>query len=170
MRKILVLCWFAALITGNAMSQDYKGSVGLRGGISSGFVFKGFMDEQDAFHALLSFRDNGMQATFLVEKYRPVWLDHTDRLFLFTGYGGHVGYTRWYKHFEASTSPLEADFYDRRSSPVIGADVIAGLEYRLYTHPFAFTFECKPFVELFGQRFLDVNVVDFAFSARYTFQ
>ena len=154
-----------------AGAQDYSGSVGLRGGYSSGLNFKGFVSDENAVDALLSWRDGGMQFTMLLETYRPVFLGYSEHMFLYLGYGAHVGYTRWYKRYEDNIqiNGHPTYYYHRRSSPVIGADAIAGLEYRMYRVPLAFGLDVKPFAELFGEHFININLVDFAMSFRYTF-
>ncbi|HRY99523.1 MAG TPA: hypothetical protein P5550_10760 [Bacteroidales bacterium] len=151
--------------------QDYSTSVGGRGGYSSGITFKGFLDEYRAVEAMLSWRGGGMQFTMLAQSYRPVMLEYSDHLFLFAGYGAHVGYTRWYTRHTGSQTIYghPTYFYSRRSSPVIGADAILGLEYRMYRVPLAMSLDLKPYLELFGERFVSIMPVDMAFSLRYTF-
>lgn len=151
--------------------QDYRSSIGLRGGNSSGITFKGFVDGDKAIEALASTRDGGFQFTMLMQTYRPVLLEYSEHLFFYYGYGAHVGYTRWYKRYKDDITILghPTYYYVRRSTPVIGADAIAGMEYRMYRVPLAFTLDAKPFVEVFGEDFLKIRPFDFAFSVRYTF-
>lgn len=154
-----------------ARSQDYTASAGLRGGYSSGLVFKGFAEEDKALEGLLSWREGGMQFTILLESYRPVFLEYSDHLFLYLGYGAHVGYTRSYHRYKDDFTIYghPTYYYQRRASPVIGADVIAGLEYRLYRIPLAISLDIKPFAEILGNPFFDLRLGDMAFSVRYTF-
>lgn len=169
MRKVLLVSFLILPIL--VISQDYTGSVGARGGYSSGIDFKGFMEEDRAMEALLSWRDGGMQFTMLLETYRPVFLEYSDHMFLYMGYGAHVGYTRWYKRYKDDNVIYghPTYFYQRRSSPIIGADAIAGLEYRMYRFPMAVGLDVKPFAELFGENFINIHLMDLAFSLRYTF-
>lgn len=154
-----------------AVGQDYTGSAGFRGGYSSGINFKGFVDEYKAIEALVSWRNGGVQFTMLAESYRPILLSYSEHVFLYSGYGAHAGYTRWYeRHTGAQTiNGHYTYFYQRKASPVIGADAIIGLEYRMYRVPLAFGLDAKPYIEFFGERFIEFMPVDMAFSLRFTF-
>lgn len=98
-RKItayIILCslW---IIPAGVVSQDFSQALGLRGGSSSGISYKSYMGNLGTLHGLLSFRNDGIQAHVLIEKYKPVFEEYTNDLFLFTGFGGHVGFSRWYQ-------------------------------------------------------------------------
>jgi len=168
-RKAIILCFL--VVPFMLASQDYTGSAGFRGGYSSGIGFKGFMDEEKALEALVGWRDGGMQFTMLLETYRPVFLGYSEHVFLYLGYGAHVGFTRWYERYQGDVyiNGHPTYHYSRHSSPVIGADAIAGLEYRMYRVPLAFGLDIKPFVEFFGESFISLNPMDMGFSVRYTF-
>lgn len=168
MKYILFLLLILMMPQANA--QDYTGSVGFRGGQTWGLDMKVFPSEQTAVEGIFSFRDKGVQLTLLIEKYYPLLLQNSDNLYAFVGYGGHLGYTKWYEETYDGSNPATPYYYEYKASPVIGADVIAGVEYRLYSSPFAFCLDFKPFIELFGEDFFRINFSDFGLTARYTFK
>ncbi len=168
-RKILLVVLLPFQIV--AMGQDYSGSAGFRGGYSAGINFKGFVDEYKAVEALVSWRNGGMQFAMLAESYRPILLEYSEHIFMYSGYGAHAGYTRWYERY-TGTHTINGNptyFYQRRVSPVIGADAILGLEYRMYRIPLALSLDVKPYIEFFGERFIEFMPADMAFSLRITF-
>lgn len=159
------------VLPGLIPAQEYTGSVGVRGGLSSGITFKGFMNEFNAIEAILSHRDEGVQLTILLEKYKPALMSRYENFSIYYGIGAHIGYTKWHQRIEAPEQVYGHPTYSykRRSSPVLGADGIVGIEYRMDRAPFAFGLDVRPFVELFGEHFVKMKLYDLALSARFTF-
>jgi len=146
-------------------AQEYLSAVGLRGGLSSGVTCRFFSNDENAIEALLSFRDCGIQLTAMEEKFMPVFLNYSEHIFLYYGYGGHLGYSKW----------PDEDYYNSHryyinALPLVGIDGIAGLEYRFYKFPVTTGIDFKPFSELGGRRFFRLNLCDFGITLKYTFK
>ena len=163
MKKIILLLFVVYPILVNA--QDYNTSVGFRGGESWGFTYRICSNEVNAAEALLSFRVGGMQFTAMKEIFMPVLLKYSDHFFLYTGYGGHLGYSRW----DYKNNYYENKFHGRymKASPLLGIDGVLGLEYKLFKYPFTAGLEFKPFAEFGGRRFFRLNLWDFGFTVKY---
>jgi len=148
-------------------AQEYKSSIGFRGGESFGFTYRIFNNVENAAEALLSFRDGGMQLTAMKEIFNPALLKYSDHIFLYQGYGGHLGYSRWhYKDIH------DGDYFTRypvNMFPLLGIDGLIGIEYRIYKYPLTMDIGFKPFAELGGRRFFKLSLWDFGFTVRYTF-
>jgi len=155
------------MISLQVFSQDYRYSAGLRGGYTSGITFQAYLDDQNAFQAMLSWRDGGMQFTALYEKYHPIFVDRSDHFFLYYGVGGHLGYTKGYKRYYYDNSYYT--YYESIARPVFGVDGIVGVEFRLYTVPLSFGLDYKPFAEFFGESVFRLIMYDFAFTMKYNF-
>jgi hypothetical protein len=165
MKKLLSLLLFSIPLL--SFTQNYSTCAGFRGGESWGFTYRFYNDENNATEALLSFRNGGMQLTAMKEEFSPVLLNYSSHFFLYKGYGGHLGYTRWlhddYNHF------TNEFWYHTKASPVLGIDGLIGLEYCLFKYPFTCGLEFKPFAEVGGRRFFKLNLWDFALTFKYTF-
>lgn len=168
MKTTVIICSFLLLsgLYGNA--QEYRNAVGFRGGYSSGICYQGFFNENNAVEVLLSWRDSGMQLTGIFEAYHPVMTDHYDNFFIYYGFGGHFGYTQWYRKQYYDTQP-NTFYYKQKASPVMGFDGMFGFEYKLYRVPLSFSMNYKPFMEMFGEEFIKLNFHDFGFSAKLRF-
>lgn len=162
MKRLLIILLFPLVVN----AQEYKGAVGIRGGESGGVTLQLFSDENSAAQGLLSFRRSGMQLTVLSEKYLPVFLSYSDHIFLYQGYGGHLGYERWYKWKDGDWPDYD---HHMRSSPLVGIDGVVGLEYRLFKLPLKFGLEYKPFAELSLHNVFRLNLWDFGVTIHYTF-
>lgn len=145
-------------------AQDYQTTIGLRCGVSSGFSLKFYKDEANAIEGLLSFRQHGMQLTVLKEYYRPIMLKHSDHIFAFYGWGGHLGF-QW-----PSTDDYHWDYPPMiySAGPTAGIDAIIGAEYRFYKVPFTLGMNFKPFAEVSFTRFFFLNLWDYGFSIKYS--
>jgi hypothetical protein len=162
-KKILLLLLATPLLL---QAQDYTKAIGFRGGESWGFTVSLFSDEKNAAEALLSFRNGGMQLTAMKETFMPVLLNYSTHIFFYKGYGGHLGFVRTNREGKDTYS---SDYHRRRSFPLAGIDGVLGLEYRLYKYPLTAGFDFKPFAELGGSRIFRLDLWDFGFIIRYTF-
>ncbi len=147
-------------------AQNYYRSAGIRGGISSGFTYRQFLEPDLAYEGLLSFRKGGIQFSVLRQRLQPT-LMHISEDFYFTyGYGGHVGvtYTDTYKFFFR-----EYSHSDKRFSPLIGMDGYLGLEYHFPMLPVQIGLDFKPFFEITVYEFFQMSVCDIGFNIKYTF-
>lgn len=166
MRTFLILCLMALGLTNYAQQQEF--AAGVRGGLSSGLTFQNFYTPDEDVKILLSFREGGMQLTGLMEIYKPVMLSYQDQFFMYYGAGVHAGYTR-YHHNRWRDDNKYGSYYYPRTRPVLGADAIIGIEYRVEQIPITVGFDYKPFFEFFGQQFFRLSFSDFAFTLKYNF-
>ena len=163
--KIIHLAILLLIMT-NMSGQYYTRSVGIRGGESSGFIYRNMNDELSGMEFLLSFRKNGVQVTLLREFFDPGRFDISEFLFLVTGYGAHAGFA----HDDEFSFFYQSFVYDKRMfSPVLGVDGYIGLEYRLKEMPLIISFDYKPYFEFSANKFFSMNIWDTAFSLRYRF-
>ena len=161
--KKLLLFLFIPFVTN---AQVYRGAIGIRGGESAGISVQLFSDENNVVQGLLGFRNSGTQFTVLKEKYMPVLLKYSDHIFLYKGYGGHLGYERWYKWKDGDWPDYNRHM---RSAPLAGIDGVIGLEYRLFKFPLKFGLEYKPFAELSLHNIFRLNLWDFGVTIHYSF-
>ncbi len=165
--------------SGGGGGGSYKNGLGLRaGGYSSGATFKHFISGKNnvALEALLTteYRARGARVTVLLEKHLPV--ADLKGLQFYYGAGAHVGsykgryyYTeRLYYYNKGKYKGYYNVYYeDDRSYVVFGADLIAGLEYRMPDLPFVVAVDYKPYFEVFDGYTGFYN--DAAVSLRFVF-
>jgi hypothetical protein len=151
-------------MAGFVHAQVRNTSVGVRSAYSYGVCFRINSDEKNAAEALLSFRDRGIQFTVLSEKFVPALTRYSDHFILGCGYGGHLGYTRWFSRHEYKDEMIS---YSNRSSPLLGIDAMLSLEYQFFKMPFITGIDFKPFAELGGKHFFRLNLWDFGFTVKY---
>ncbi|MCF8296672.1 MAG: hypothetical protein K9J13_03925 [Saprospiraceae bacterium] len=165
--KIIVII-ILVIVFQKAKSQDYLNTVGFRAGETSGLCYKGFVNNAKAMEGILSFRNNGLQLTALIETYSPVNFKINSNLFFYYGYGAHVGYSKKYDNnfLFGFFEPQKSMF---RKRPVIGVDAIFGMEYRLNKLPLVAALDTKPYTEFFGFPFFKVSLFDIGVSLKYTF-
>ena len=150
------------LLTIGLKAQDNQRSIGIRGGLSSGFEYRVFTSEYSSYKALLSTRDRGIQLVGLKEFHEPGLFDFCDQLNLVYGFGLHVGYERWNDYHSYY-------YWETRSAPVVGLDGLIGAEYTFPEVPLTLGFEAKPFFDVFGRKIFRVQPFDFAFTLKYNF-
>lgn len=159
----LLLC--AALA---GFSQGTNRAVGIRGGVSSGFEYRVFSEEQGSYKVLLSTRKDGLQLTGLKEFHRPDVFDAGQELSFVYGVGAHVGFESWHVDRYYPYAPY-ALYAEKRTGVIAGLDALAGLEYTIPTLPLVAGIEAKPYFNLFGEHFFDIQPFDFAFTLKYVF-
>lgn len=167
MRFIFIILFFS--IFSLVSAQQYKQYIGLRGGESTCISYKLFKSPVKALEANLAFRDGGVQAIVLIETYKPVYMKKSDRFFTYTGVGAHIGYTSSYRDKFRFNPIFNRAYFNRSFAPVVGLDVIAGIEYRFRNAPWIIAADFKPFFELFGSNYFTINIIDFGFSVKYEF-
>jgi len=156
----------------SGFSQGPRKAIGIRGGISSGFEYRVFSGELSSYKVLLSTRgpEGGLQLTGMKEFHMPEAFDFNEDLSFVYGFGAHIGFESWYvdRYYFDSHDPI--DWYrDRRSGPVAGLDALAAIEYTIPQIPLVVGFEAKPYFNLFGKNFFQLQPFDFAFTIKYTF-
>lgn len=164
MKRFLIILLFV-LSAQLVFSQDFRQAVGIRAGWSAGFEYRIYTDDFNSYRLLLSTRNRGLQFNALKEFHRYDLFNSTDQLVFVYGVGAHVGYERWDEirhHYNTSYA-----YY--RTAFIAGVDGLAGLEYTFYSVPISLGFEVKPYFDFFGKDFFNLNLFDFALTARYLF-
>ena len=157
----LFLCLFPAILH----AQNYTRNAGIRGGQTSGFTYRQYMDEANAYEGILSFKQGGLQLTLLKQFVQPYLTEHSDNIYLVWGYGAHLG-----THRTSAFEIFSKKYYNFNSiTPISGLDAFAGLEYRIREIPLIISADFKPFFDLVGIRFFSMSVWDFAISLKYNF-
>jgi hypothetical protein len=153
------------LAPGILTAQNYTRNAGIRGGQTSGFTYRQYLDESNAYEALLSFKQGGLQLTLLKEFVQPYFNEYSDNIYLIWGYGAHMG-----THHTYAWEIFSKRYYDLSAiTPLFGIDGYAGLEYRVREIPLIIGADFKPFFELAGARFFSMSVWDFAITIKYNF-
>lgn len=167
MKQIILFGLLVSLaLTG--FSQDANKAVGIRAGLTSGFEYRVFTDDLNSYKVLLSARRSGLQITGLKEFHRPDVFDAGIEMSFVYGVGAHVGFESWNKYYERDYYPY-VPYRERKTSPIVGLDGLAGLEYTIPTLPLVAGIEAKPYFNLFGEDFFDLEVFDVAFTLKYVF-
>lgn len=168
MKQISVLS-FLLLFVFSGFCQSPEKAIGIRAGLSSGFEYRIFSSEHTSYKVLLSFRKQGLQLTGLKEFHVPGAFDFLPELNFIYGFGAHAGFESWYKTNYYPDTMLPAPYQERTSGPIAGLDGLAALEYPIPQIPLVAGFEVKPYFNLFGRDFFQIQPFDFAFTLKYTF-
>jgi hypothetical protein len=158
MKKIALTILLSAFLLSTSYAQDYNTGIGLRGGYANGITIKHFISSNAALEGIVATRWEGFQLTGLYEIHTKVF--DTERLNLYYGFGGHIGF--WDGD---NTSKYWGD--PGESYTVIGIDGILGLEYSFNEIPFNLSVDWKPAFNLAGHSGFWGD--GGAFSLRYIF-
>jgi len=166
MKQLLIIGTIAILASQLTAQQT---SMGLRCGGLSAVTWKYIDIDGYGVELMLGGQDHGMRFTGLIEKYKPVLTDRLAHLFIFTGLGGHSGYSRYrvYESWEKNDIKYYNEYW--KTSPVIGGDFILGAEYRFESIPVFLSLDYKPYFEFFGRKTFRVDLWDLGFTVRYVF-
>ena len=168
--------------------SGYSTGIGLRGGgYSSGLTIKHFLSGKNgvAIEGLLTteYKARGARLTILGEKH--IGVPDAKGLQFYYGAGFHAGAYQGRYYFaddrfyngrnedgylrRGKNGYYYADsyYYDQNTYIALGADLIAGLEYKLPDLPFVVGFDYKPFFEVFHGYTGFYH--DAAISLRFTF-
>jgi hypothetical protein len=159
----ILLCFALA-----GFSQSAEKAIGLRGGLSSGFEYRVFSGDQSSYKVLLSTRQQGLQLTGLKEFHVPDVFDIGEEVSFIYGVGAHVGFESWHRDTYQDFYPY-ARYSERRTGPIAGLDALVALEYTIPTIPLVVGIEDKPYFNLFGKNFFQLQPFDIAFTVKYTF-
>ena len=168
--KHVYLLFTVLFVSFQGFSQSPDKAVGIRAGLSSGFEYRVFSGDLTSYKVLLSTRHQGLQLTGLKEFHVPGAFDFFPELSFVYGFGAHVGFESWYRYttyydlnYPAYTSR------ERRSGPIAGLDGLAAVEYTIPQIPLNVGIEVKPYFNLMGKNFFQVQPFDFALTIKYTF-
>ena len=131
---------FAALLLLSASTvsaQSYGTGIGARLGFFNGVTVKHFVSPNNAVEGIVNFRWGGAIITGMYEWQQPIL--SAPGLDYYLGIGAHLGV-------------FDKDDYkwDDASSEIIGADIVAGLEYTFPTAPFTIGIDYKPAFNFIG--------------------
>jgi hypothetical protein len=167
--KQIYFTFMLFLIAQSSYSQSQQRAIGLRGGISSGIEYRVFSGEMTSYKALLSTRKNGIQFTGMKEFHMPEAFDFNDDFSFVYGFGAHIGFESWYVDHYYDINLTTEWRRERRSGPIAGLDGLAAIEYTIPQIPIVAGFEAKPYFNMFGKNFFQLQPFDFAFTVKYTF-
>lgn len=136
-------------------AQNYRTGVGARLGFFNGITAKHFVSNNNAIEGILNFRWHGAIVTGLYEWQNP--LPSAPGFDYFLGIGAHVGF------FDSGKYGWDSD--ETGNFTIVGADVIAGLEYTFPTAPFTIGLDYKPAFNFIGDNHFWGD--GFALSLRY---
>ena len=140
MKKTVIIVIFV-LVTGITLNaQDYKTSLGLRGGNPFGLTVKHFMGETSAVEGILASNYGGFVATVLFENEH--WTGFYPGFNWYWGLGAHIGF--W------STGKNKYTNSTYSGGSVIGVDGILGIEYTFDEIPLNFSLDFLPTINLIG--------------------
>jgi hypothetical protein len=165
MKSTLILIF--TLLSLNVAGQFYPLEAGAVGGYTAGFNFRAYLEEDLSYEALMSFRNQGLQAHLFRQQHMEAHLTKAGTLYFVYGYGAHVGfyYTDHYTVFNQNIY-----FGKELFSPTAGFDGFAGLEYRFQDIPLSVGLNFKPYMELSLRQIFGINLWDIGFTARYRFK
>jgi hypothetical protein len=168
MKQIYILT-ILILVALTGFSQEPRKAIGIRGGISSGFEYRVFSGELSSYKVLFSTRQEGLQLTGLKEFHQPDAFDFCPDLSFIYGFGAHVGFeswhvTRYYNDLNTTISSRE-----HRSGPIAGLDGLVAAEYTIPAIPLVVGLEAKPYFNLMGKNFFQLQPFDIALTLKYTF-
>ncbi len=158
---LLLLCLLPTLI----LAQDFRNAAGIRGGYTSGFEYRYYADEMNAYRFLLGTRNEGVQFHILKEFHEYDKFTFSKQLSFFYGIGIHAGYQRWRVKHEFENRI----WYDTRTAFLAGMDGAVGLEYLFNQVPLSIGLEAKPYFDLLGREMFELELFDLAFTFRYHF-
>ncbi|HUS85675.1 MAG TPA: hypothetical protein VMW76_00420 [Bacteroidales bacterium] len=139
MKKALTAVLLFVALGISTSGQDYRTALGLRAGFPYGITVKHFLNETNALEGILASSWGGFVATALYENEH--WTGQYPGLNWFWGLGAHIGF--W---------DPEYNIYIDDTGPVLGADLIAGLEYTFDEIPLNLSLDILPSFNLIGAK------------------
>ncbi len=168
-QKIILLAMLLCSISG-VNAQQYNRSAGLRLGGTSGVTYKKFIVDEQAIEYTLSGRNNGIQATAMYIYHSPMEISFNENFYFYYGFGGHIGIEQFddYKKQIVSRNP-DVFLYEKEEYLTLGVDVMAGVEYRLFSVPITMGIDVKPYFNFIGLRHTKAKFWDTSISIKYIF-
>jgi len=171
-KKRIILCGCFLLIfqINNVFSQDFQ-AFGIRLGAGSGFVYKSYLNYENAVELIAYNKEKGLLLTALYFYNEPISMIYSDRFFLHYGFGAHAGYYREKQKYKIIDNNGNEVIKERIVPyPNFGFDAIAGIEYRLENYPVIVSFDIKPAINVFGPyKKLGNGLFDVGLSVLYKF-
>jgi hypothetical protein len=170
MKALIILFSLLICFLSSTNAQQYDRSAGLRLGGTSGITYKKFIVDEQAIEFLLSSRNNGIQATGIYVYHLPMQVSSDENFYFYYGFGGHVGLEQHngFKKEVISGNP-DSFFYKKENYVAMGVDVLAGVEYRLFSVPVTFSIDVKPSFNFIGLRYTQAHFWDTSITIKYIF-
>lgn len=139
---IWILPLFLCLLPEKATAQPYRSAVGIRGGYSSGFTFKYFVERDFALDVQAVYNEHGFQFHGLYDyQFSPY---NRERLYYYAGAGAYGG--NW------------------QDELALGLAAAAGAEFAFWSAPVSIGLEWRPNLNLY--KVFDYALFDFALHFR----
>jgi hypothetical protein len=155
-------------VTQKTDAQNYTRAAGIRGGVTSGLIYRQYITEDErAFEFLINAKSwKQMSLTALRLRFEPAQNAVSDNLWFGYGYGAHIGwdysdnYTMFFNKF----------YYENKTvSPVFGIDGYLCLEYRVREFPLILAADYKPHFEFSTRQFFGVSIGELGFNIKVQF-
>lgn len=165
MKNIITICTLFMAV--NLSAQFYPMEAGGRGGLSSGFTFRAYVNEEISYESLLSFRNYGVQMHLFRQRNYELNMTEKGTWYFTYGFGPHIGF-----YYSDTYTVLfqEINYGGRVFSPMIGMNGYAGLEFRFFEIPISLGMSFKPYMELSYRQIFGFNIWDFGFTLKYRFK
>jgi len=124
--------------------SDYKTSIGLRAGETSGLTFKHFFTGQDAIDVIAGAWHHGLSLTAMYERSSNAF--GVPGLIWYYGGGGHISMATTQGYYYYRDGNRRAEFY-RHGSLGLGVDGVFGMEFKIPKAPIAVSLDVKPYIE-----------------------
>lgn len=169
-RTLIALTFFLGIF-GQVQAQGYEQSAGVRLGTTSAVTYKKFIVPEESVEFMLSGRNEGAQFTIMFVKHRQMEFSFNENFYAYYGLGGHFGLERYDDLSKTIVpgDPFDTFITEDKSYFVMGADAIAGIEYRWLSVPVTIGFDLKPYFNYIGMRYIRGTFWDAAISFKYVF-
>ncbi len=143
MKKFLIITAFC-LFSVAASAQDYNWAIGIRGGGNdSGVTLKHILSDYNALELTFNYqypKDRMIRSTVLSALYEWNVPVISEGFLFYYGFGAHIG-----------AATMKKEDSNNYGQIALGAVGVAGLEYKLYSVPLAFSLDYRPFFNLLPQ-------------------
>lgn len=160
---LTIFITFSAVYLANA--QLYEKAAGIRLGYTNGIYFDKQNEDFTSYRFMMSARRDARFFTAMKIYRRYKTERFPDFISFYYGYGAHAGFETWNKPIDDETG----HYVVRKSSPVLGLDIIAGVSYDFDKLPISITADFKPVINFLGKDMFGIQNSDFAIGAVYSF-
>jgi hypothetical protein len=138
MKKLVLISIFFTIAL-SLSAQDYRTSLGVRGGLPSGLTIKHFLNKNNALEGIMALSYGGFVVTGLYEFEK--WTGIYPSLNWYIGAGAYAGF------WDAGDNPNLPDTF---TGSVIGIGLVGGLEYTFDEIPLNLALDILPTFNLAG--------------------
>jgi hypothetical protein len=163
--KIILSIFVTFALATTLSAQCFNQAVGIRGGITSAIFYDKGTNELTTTRYMISSRSDGMRFTYIKYKQFYKMDELPDNFSFYYGFGAHIGYARW----SEAVSNFEGYYWQSHTAPVTGVDGLIGISYDMQRMPISFTFDAKPYFDVWGKNIFTPKPFDVAFGLVYSF-